>query len=261
MCVSKSRQKSRPAQPRVERRREPREFAGPIRATSVRVRGCRGVPPLPPARHVLAVSDPSPHAYAVQATPRRSLPAHHVRPEGSDRVQVHGFVEVRLHDGRDAGRPTFTCEHTAENPPIRVGPSLPICWGNGGTRRPGVGSARAGRIRSDNSEYAAMLLGYGRGNPVPVYRAPVGCMESFNGKLGGGGTIWGTWSLSRLCGRDRPQWDGACRPATALDVDARRDTGRLRWRYSCLGHASSGWSETMDRNSRRNRRERCENRD
>ena len=189
MCVSKSRQKPRPAQPRVERHLEPPELVGPIRTTGVRVRVCRGILLAPPRRPP-AGSGYVPHARVVRAAPRRSLSAHPLRPEGPDRVQTYASVQVGLHYCRDAGRPIFTCEHTGENPPIRVGSPHPARWGTAGARRHGVGLRRGGA----HSPRQASWLAWGRPERVGVRPQRIEFRQRGNRRMYG--ELAGSWWAS-----------------------------------------------------------------
>ena len=127
MRVSKSRRKSRPAQPRAERLREIPECAGtgevlePL--TVVRARGYRRCRPAVPRRAVVVSfpAEPVPHVHAGQATPGRPLTAPPLRPDRPDHLQACDFVQMRLHDGIDAGLLTVICERTRERQAIRVG--------------------------------------------------------------------------------------------------------------------------------------------
>ena len=127
MRVSKSRRKFRPAQPRAERLREIPEFAGtgevPEPLTAVRARGYRRCRPAVPRRAVVVSlpAEPIPHVHAGQATPGRPLTAPPLRPDRPDHLQACGFVQMRLHDGIDAGLLTVICERTRERQAIRAG--------------------------------------------------------------------------------------------------------------------------------------------
>ena len=138
MCVSKSRQESHPAQPWAECLPDLHELVGPGRTMGVQILRRRKILPAQ-IRRASARSGAVPHALAVRAAPLRPLPAHPLRPEGSDRAQARDSVQVGLHYYRDADGPIFTCEHTGENPPIRVDPPHPARSGNAGARRRGVG--------------------------------------------------------------------------------------------------------------------------
>ncbi len=127
MRVSKSRRKSRPAQPRAERLREIPECAGtgevPEPLTAVRARGYRRCRPAVPRRAVVVSlpAEPVPPVHAGQATPGRPLTAPPLRPDRPDHLQACGFVQMRLHDGIDAGLLTVICERTRERQAIRAG--------------------------------------------------------------------------------------------------------------------------------------------
>ena len=127
MRISKSRQKLRPAQPRVERFRDTPECVGPDEAgappTVVRLQGYRRFPPAARKRALVAncPAGPVPHLRAGQAAPRRHLIPPPLRPERPDHVQAYDFVQMRLHDGIDAGLLTVICERTRERQAIRAG--------------------------------------------------------------------------------------------------------------------------------------------
>ena len=127
MRISKSRQKLRPAQPRVEHFRDTPECAGPDEAvdppTVVRLQGYRRFPPAARKRALVAncPAGPVPHLRAGQAAPRRHLIPPPLRPERPDHIQAYDFVQMRLHDGIDAGLLTVICERTRERQAIRAG--------------------------------------------------------------------------------------------------------------------------------------------
>ncbi len=174
MRVSKSREKSRPAQPRAERLREIPECAGtgevPEPLTAVRARGYRRCRPAVPRRAVVVSfpAEPVPHVHAGQATPGRPLTAPPLRPDRPDHLQACGFVQMRLHDGIDAGLLTVICERTRERQAIRAGRRmrspdvLEVLGGRAVVRgvaehiRPGNGPESAARVAR---EWSGMVGG------------------------------------------------------------------------------------------------------
>ena len=191
MRVSKSRQKLRPAQPRVEHFRDTPECAGPDEAvdppTVVRLQGYRRFPPAARKRALVAncPAGPVPHLRAGQAAPRRHLIPPPLRPERPDHVQACDFVQMRLHDGIDAGLLTVICERTRERQAIRAGRRV---------RSPDVLEVPGGRAVVRGVATSRSLRPGLRGNGPgwwgsrTLYIEPAstwenGCIRSFNGKL------------------------------------------------------------------------------